>query len=111
MKPKDPGIGNVYKKPCFIVHILIICTFFAVLGTGCMSAPDKEDYEYKDCFAAADCMYRNKDNPDKSACTDLNKVCAEKYKEMQQRDRLEYCRDNKFDGMTQNECRLYLNQK
>lgn len=101
----------MYKIFSSCVHVFLICLIFAVFYTGCMSAPDKEDYENKECFAAADCMYRNKDNSDKSACADLNKVCSEKYKEGQYKSRLEYCRDNKFEGMTQNECRLYLNQK
>jgi hypothetical protein len=94
--------------------ILILCLIaiaFMLIFSGCQSSPDKADYDFKECFQDADCMYRNKDNDDKSACSVYKDACANKYKEACLKQRLEYCRDNKFESMTQNECRLYLNQK
>ena len=93
------------------IHVILICIISAVFYTGCMSAPDKSNYEFDVCYQDADCMYRNKDNQDKSACAVYKQACADMYKEKCMKSRLEYCRDNKFEGMTQNECRLYLNQK
>ena len=94
------------------IHVILICLIIAVFFAGCyMSAPDKKDYEFDVCYQDADCMYRNKDNSDKSACAVYKQACADMYKEKCMKLRLEYCQKNKFENMTQNECRLYLNQK
>jgi hypothetical protein len=93
------------------IHVFFICILFPVFYTGCMRSPDKANYRFDVCYQDADCMYRNKDNDDKSACAVYKQACADAYKENTMVNRLEYCRDNKFEGMTANECRLYLNQK
>jgi hypothetical protein len=90
---------------------LIILAFVCSTQLNCMSAPEREDYTSIECFLSADCLYRNKDNEDKSACSELTKDCVYRNKEKRIKARLEYCEDNKFQGMTKNECRLFLNQK
>jgi hypothetical protein len=90
---------------------IFYCLILFVFLIGCMSAPDRKNYECEECYLAADCMYRNKDNPDKSVCSEHNKACTDAMKEKRIKQRLEYCRDCKFDGMSEGECRLYLNQK
>jgi hypothetical protein len=84
---------------------------FLALFVCCMSAADRDNYSLDECFLAADCMYRLKDSQDKSACADLQRACSDALKEKRQRQLLEYCSQNKFNNMTENECRLYLNQK
>lgn len=94
------------------IHVILISIFLTIIYTGCyMSAPQKSEYEFTVCYQDADCMYRNKDNNDKSACAVYKQACADMYKEYCMKQRLEYCRDNQFNGMTQNECSLFLNQK
>ena len=92
MKPKDPGIGNVYNKCRFGVHVLIICTFFAVFGTGCK--PDvpkiKEDYDGKmsPCYLADKCMSLNSYTEAKQDCSIIIQKCM-KYIDY------EKCKDDK----------------
>lgn len=83
-----------------------------LLLTGCwQSAPDVKDYVTVDCYVFADCMYRNQSNPDKSVCTIMSDACRDSLKEWRTYKRIEYCRQNKFEGISENECRLLLNQK
>ena len=76
-----------------------------------MTAPDKEDYKQDECFNCIDCLYRLKDSKDKSACSMLVEACRDAMKEKRIYERIEYCKNNKFDDMKERECRLLLNQK
>lgn len=85
-----------------------IIMLFLVFISACMSAPDREDYTGRpnSCYDFADCMYRNKDNPDKSICADFAKECRAF-------ERFEYCKveTNRPDRMDFEKCWLYLNSK
>jgi len=88
-------------------YLLILLLFF-----GCISAPDSKDYECKECFYHAYCLYLNQKNPDKSACASLDEACTEGIKESLQKDRLEFCREFCEDGTISEEtCRLLVNQR
>lgn len=95
---------NAKKRFYLIVLILLI------LG-GCTTSPDRKDYVLESCFSLDRCMYLNKDNHDKSACTTSDLDCSFDRKEKRIKDRVEYCRDSTPKGMSENECRLFLNQK
>jgi hypothetical protein len=81
------------------------------LLSSCMSAPERKNYSENDCFIALDCMYRIKSDKDKSICMPLIESCRDALKESRGISRLKFCRDYKPAGMTENECRLWLNQK
>lgn len=77
--------------------------------SGCMScqfAPDRKNFYINACYNAADCMYRNKANKDKSICMPYMSECNSFNKYM-------FCLEerNRPDEMTFKECWLYLNQK
>ena len=99
------------------IYIVVLCSMFfcfvAIVFSlvSCQSPPEKKDYSYEECYLASDCMYRNVKNPDKSVCSVHIQACVDSMKEGRIKQRLEYCSGKKFDNMTQNECRLYLNQK
>ena len=90
------------------VLILLAGTFFFISNIGCMSAPEHKDYigRPNSCYDFADCLYRNKDNPDKSVCVDLSKECRAI-------ERFEYCKNDNMrpEKMDFEKCWLYLNQK
>jgi hypothetical protein len=92
----------------FILFFLLSALFLLI---GCQSAPDKKDFSIQECFYAADCMYRNQKNPDKSACAEHAKNCSDASKEERALFRLKFCEENKFNGLNSNECRMFLNQK
>lgn len=83
-----------------------------VLLTGCISAPDSKDFDCKPCFYHAFCLYLNRENPDKSACSALDAACADAIKESTQRERLEFCREFCLDSsMSEQTCLLLVNQR
>ena len=92
-----------------IIPAFIIAAIFFL--PACMLSPDKENYSNDECYTCIDCLYRLKDSKDKSACALLVEACRDSMKEGRFYKRFEYCRDNKFDGMQERECRLLLNQK
>jgi len=81
------------------------------LSVCCMSSPKKEDYSLTECYMAAQCMYLLKNSEDKTACAGLLSACSDALREQRLKGILEYAAQNKFGNMTENECRLYLNQK
>lgn len=93
-----------------VLTAVLVAIFIVVMATqlSCMSAPDREDYTGRPnaCYDFADCLYRNKDNPDKSICGDIGKECRSI-------ERYEYCRDDSHRpaNMDFEKCWLYLNQK
>ena len=95
----------------FFIAVLVFLAIISATQLQCMSAPARDEYDSTECFLSADCLYRNKDNHDKAVCSELIKDCVYTNKEKRIKQRLEYCEKNKFNGMTKNECRLYMNQK
>lgn len=93
--------------------LIIIMIWLAImyLFCGCMSAPEKKNYQNQECFVAQDCLYRVKSGKDKAVCSPLVEACRDAMKEKRYINRVEYCRDKTPAGMSENECRLYLNQK
>ena len=100
-------MGKIFAGFIFIVFMLGLLSMFI----GCQSPPKKADFAIDDCFLFADCMYRDKDNKDKSSCAILGQSCTDALKEKRYYERIEYCSKTKPTDMTGNECRLYLNQK
>jgi hypothetical protein len=106
---------NIPKIALYIlgaaVAVALILTVLFAFPIGCMSAPKKENYTCEECFTAMDCLYRLKDDKDKSACAMLIETCRDTLKEARTRARMEYCAGKKPEKMTESECRLLLNQK
>lgn len=92
-----------------LIAIIIMAVILSIFS--CMSMPDREDFKYIECYNSALCMYYNQKNPDKSVCTAIWKSCCDQLKQSRDYQRLEYCKKNKFDNMTESECRMWLNQK
>lgn len=92
---------------------LVIGTILALIIlaiTGCQSAPDRKCFNTEECYQFSDCLYRNQKN-DKSACAILGEACRDSLKEKRIYGRVKYCGEFKPKDMTENECRLFLNQK
>ena len=107
LKTIGGGIMKVLKWSMVLaIPALIVAAFFFL--PGCMTSPDKEDYSNDECFVAVDCLYRLKDSEDNSSCMLLVEACRDSMKEGRSYKRLEYCSQNKFDDMKENECRLLL---
>jgi hypothetical protein len=94
-----------FKKE--IIGFIILSVFMI----GCQTAPELQRGELLSCFAHRDCLYRNAKNSDKSACNLDAIECSKDRQEERTKKRLEYCEEKTFKGMTNNECRLFLNQK
>lgn len=85
---------------------------FLLIFAGCISTPEKKDFECEECFYHAYCLYLNQKNPDKASCASLDEACSDAVKEARQRARLEFCREFCYDGvMSEETCRLLLNQR
>ena len=91
----------------FILLIIIII----LSSCSCMTVPDRDDYFFSECYVAMDCMYRMKKEHDKSICSPLITACNDALREQRCTNRLTYCREFTPKGMTESECRLWLNQK
>ena len=94
----------------FSVMIAAVFTAMFILSS-CQSAPDRDNYTCAECYVAADFLYRMKSGQDKSVVAPLIEACRDAMQEARAIKRLEYCRDKCPDGMSENECRLWLNQK
>jgi hypothetical protein len=90
----------MYKK--FLILLLLVLV-------SCQFAPKKSDYDAAECFNFADCSYRNKVQA--AVCNPLAEACRDAHKEIRISQRITFCKSNPIEGWTQNECRLYLNQK
>ncbi len=89
------------------VSILIILLCVIIL-TGCLSQPDKKDFQGRpnSCYDFSMCMYLNQKNPDKSVCVDYAKECRAI-------DRFNFCKDEKNlpEGVGFQSCWDKLNSK
>jgi hypothetical protein len=106
---KSDLFKTILKWSIFLLVIIAIALFSAV-NLNCITAPDRSDYNSEECFLASDCMYRNQKNLDKTICSDLTKDCVNYNREQRIKARLKYCSENKFNGLTENECRLTLSK-
>jgi len=105
---------DLFKKIVVAIAVImaaVMIGLFIMSLAGCMFAPNRKDFSNDECFNAADCLYRIKDGKEKSACSMLLEACRDSMKEGRTFKRMEYCRDNKFGGLTESECRYFLNQK
>ena len=97
--------------------VVLVVAFFTLLFVavmllpGCMTAPSRDDYKTEAGFAQANCMYQNKENPDKSVCNPLVKIYCDELQEAARIKRLEYCKDKRPADMSERECRMWLNEK
>jgi hypothetical protein len=89
---------------------IVLISLLMLVFLSCQSTPDRKNYSTEECFAFADCLYRNEKN-DKSVCAVLGEACRDSLKEKRTYDRLKFCKENQFGNMTEAECRLFLNQK
>ncbi len=99
-----------------VFGLLLLTAFVSAIAAilimvGCMTSPDRETYSCDECYAAADILYRLKSATDKSVAAPLVEACRDALKERRMIERLEYCRQHTPSGMTENECRMWLNQK
>lgn len=94
-----------------MVFLICFSMIFFLCSINCQSAPEKKDYIHDECFVALDCMYRINSDKDKAICSLLIESCRDALKEQRGIDRLRFCRDFKPAGMSESECRLWLNQK
>ena len=88
------------------MKILILIPIILLLNCSTyQSAPTRGQNELEICFQFRDCMYRNKLNPDKTICKDLDSECRTY-------SRFEYCQDpNNRPEMKFQECWDKLNSK
>ena len=98
-------------KAALVLCILAVIFLASIMFFGCQSAPDRKDFQAVECFYFSDCLYRNQKNNDKSPCMILADACRDALKEQRTYERLKFCREKKPEGMSENECRLYINQK
>ncbi len=112
--PGEGGEMNNNDLRAFVL-LLVTATVSAIaailLMVGCMTSPDRELYSCDECYAAADILYRLKSASDKSVAAPLVEACRDALKERRAIERLEYCRQHTPAGMTESECRMWLNQK
>lgn len=99
------------KNMIIIFAAIAMFLLVIILFSSCMTTPDRDDYVSNECFVAMDCMYRLKAEIDKSSCNVLIEACRDSLKEMRALDRLNFCKNNAFESMTEKECRMWLNQK
>lgn len=107
-------IGKIAQFAISFIAALIIgavAVLILLSLIGCQMSPTRDNYSTEECYCASDCIYRNKSNDDKSVCAMLIEACRDSMKEARIYQRLKYCAENKFGGMTESECRLFLNQK
>ena len=102
---------NIWTSRIILAIFFFLVIWFALMTTSCQMAPSRDNYGVEECYCYADCLYRNKGNDDKSICAMLAEGCRDSLKEKRIYERLEYCSKTKLNGMTENECRLFLNQK
>lgn len=96
------GILNVVPK--------VTLTLILIAAISC-TAPKRENYTCAECFTAIDCLYRIKDDKDKSVCAPLVEVCRDRLRSDAMISRYEYCRKyvkecdrSKEECMTFREC-------
>ena len=96
-----------------IITVIAIISFvaFMIIFFGCMSSPDRKNYSCEECYMAADLMYRNQKNLDKSIAAPIVEACRDAMKEQRRTQRLEYCNKNRPADMTERECRSWMNEK
>ena len=95
---------------CSILSTVIIGLLFFSISS-CQTAPKAKNYKLDECYIALDCMYRINTDKDKAVCAPLIEACRDALKEKRFIDRAKFCRDYKPAGMSENECRLWLNQR
>lgn len=100
----------LYILGAAVIIALILTALFA-FPIGCMTAPSRSDYKTEAGFAQANCLYQNRENPDKSVCNPIIKIYCDELQEAARVKRLEYCRDKKPSDMTERECRSWINEK
>ena len=84
-----------------IASILLLC--------GCSKHPVKQNYIYDSCYLAADCLYYNIKNPDKTVCVEYIKACNDDIILKRKMNIIEYCASDKRPlSMTEKECLFYL---
>lgn len=91
----------------------ILFAVLLLLMIGCQSAPSVDNYlDCIECYYNADCLYRNKDNLDKSSCSGLEVACTDALKEKRIKARITYCTGStKPADWSFKECMLTINQK
>ena len=107
---KEKFLKFVEPMMPFFFAIIMFLTLAAMIGflTGCkiQTAPAKADYTLDPCYAAADCLYRMKDAPDKS-------ICGAEMQECRAWRRYEKCMNAEVRAKEHDfeKCWLLLNQK
>jgi hypothetical protein len=93
----------------YSIIILIILYVFNNINISCTIPPKKGNYETPECWQFVDCLYRT--DKDKSICGIFADSCKNSYIEMRYIKKLEYCKNNRPNDMSENECRIWINQK
>ena len=99
-------IGKIIINSIIILTILYV---FNNMNISCTIPPKKQNYETPECWQFVDCLYRT--DKDKSICGIFADSCKNSYIEMRYIKKLEYCKNNKPKDMSENECRIWINQK
>ena len=92
-----------------MIKRLLLATIFIFLLGCCSWTIDREDFDNNENYMAALCGCQHDDNP--TVCSEAWKDSAAANKEGRIINRLDHCGKTKYNNMTENECRLYLNQK
>ena len=93
-----------------IIFTLIMFSFFLSCSS-MQSNPDCDDYQCNECFVAVSCLYRVKSETDKTSCAILIEDCRNAMKEKRKIDKIIFCREKTPAGLTEETCRLWIDQK
>jgi len=103
------------KMAVFLMFVFFgaIAVALIVFFTGCISAPDKDDFPLPYTYEKAYCDYANQKNPDKSNCNGYLSIIENREKEKRFYDRNKFCLDptNRPKHYDWEKCVLFLNQK
>jgi len=91
-----------------VIVVVIVMFALATFPVGCMTAPKKDHYTTDECFVAADCLYRNKDNKDKSLCAGYAEDCRKANADRRAKENLKYCQDGRPKSWSEGECQKFF---
>jgi len=101
-------MNNEQKAVLMAIFTALILgfAFFVIVMflTGCQVAPVRTDYDSKQDYKIADCLYRNQNKPE---------LCMDEMKEGRAVDRYNFCKDEALRDKSHDfeKCWIYRNQK
>ena len=104
LEKAKPFVWIVFLAAFIAIGITLLSTFLP----GCMSTPKRANYSCNECYMEADCLYRNKDNKDKSNCAGHIEDCRKVDRDLRAKAILKYCKEEKPGSWSEGECQKYF---